>query len=78
VNPDLDNEKHTMFICGNDLDAKEEVSQILDKFGWAVSDMGHARSARPNEPLYMLWCIKAFAKKIATNMPSGLLSKKDR
>jgi predicted dinucleotide-binding enzyme len=60
VNPDFGEEKPTMFICGNDCDAKEEVSEILDKFGWSVSDMGHARSARAIEPLYMLWCIKAF------------------
>lgn len=47
VNPDFGDENRIMFICGNDMDTKEEVSHILlDKFGRAVSDMGHARSTR--------------------------------
>jgi len=49
--------KPTMFICGNDTSAKEEVSLILDRFGWEVSDMGGVEAARAIEPLCMLWCI---------------------
>lgn len=56
VNPDF-KEKPTMFICGNDEDAKKEVSEILEKFGFDVEDMGKAEAARAIEPLCMLWCI---------------------
>ena len=50
-------EKPTMFICGNNDNAKKEVNEILEKFGWDVADMGKATAARAIEPLCMLWCI---------------------
>jgi hypothetical protein len=57
VNPDFEGVKPTMFICGNNDDAKKKVSEILDKFGLEVEDMGKAESARAIEPLCILWCI---------------------
>ncbi len=62
VNPDFGNTKPSMFICGNDEDAKKEVNDILDKFGFEVEDMGKVESARAIEPLCMLWCIPGFLK----------------
>jgi len=50
----------SMFICGNDDDAKAEVRGILDTFGWDTEDMGRATAARAIEPLCMLWCISGF------------------
>jgi predicted dinucleotide-binding enzyme len=47
----------TMFICGNDDDAKKSVTKILDSFGWETEDMGKVEAARAIEPLCMLWCI---------------------
>jgi predicted dinucleotide-binding enzyme len=52
--------KPTMFICGNNVSAKEEVSALLTKVGWEAEDMGNAESARAIEPLCMLWCIPGF------------------
>lgn len=57
VNPDLPGGKPTMFICGNSETAKNEVKDILDKFGWEIADMGKAEGARAIEPLCILWCI---------------------
>lgn len=57
VNPDFGGVKPTMFICGNDDQAKQEVKTILEKFGWEYEDMGMAEAARAIEPLCMLWCI---------------------
>ncbi len=54
--------KPTMFICGDDADAKKTVTGILDQFGWETADMGAAESARAIEPLCMLWCILGFTK----------------
>jgi 8-hydroxy-5-deazaflavin:NADPH oxidoreductase len=63
VNPDLgDNAKPTMFICGNNDDAKKKVHEILEKFGFEVEDMGKAESARAIEPLCILWCIPGFLR----------------
>jgi len=49
--------KPTMFICGNNPEARKEVSVLLDEIGWETEDMGDAESARAIEPLCMLWCI---------------------
>lgn len=62
VNPDFGGVKPTMFICGNDADAKHEVKLILTQFGWETEDMGGVEGARAIEPLCMLWCIPGFAR----------------
>ena len=62
VNPDFGGVKPTMFICGNDANAKKEVTAILDQFGWESEDMGGVEGARAIEPLCMLWCIPGFAR----------------
>lgn len=60
VDPDFEEGKPTMFICGNDEKAKGTVAEILSQFGWDVADMGTAEAARAIEPLCMLWCIPGF------------------
>jgi len=62
INPEFKNGPPTMFICGNNDQAKAEVVAILKKFGWETEDMGAAEAARAIEPLCMLWCIPGFAK----------------
>ena len=62
VNPDFGGEMPTMFICGNDGKAKEEVTEVLTQFGWETEDMGTAEAARAIEPLCMLWCIPGFLR----------------
>lgn len=52
----------TMFICGNDEEAKKKVSGILRAFGWEAEDMGKVKAARAIEPLCILWCIPGFVK----------------
>jgi 8-hydroxy-5-deazaflavin:NADPH oxidoreductase len=60
--PDFNGETPTMFICGNDEDAKKTVTELLTAFGWETEDMGKAEAARAIEPLCMLWCIPGFTK----------------
>jgi predicted dinucleotide-binding enzyme len=63
VNPDFgEDTKPTMFICGNNDDAKKKVYEILEKFGFEVEDMGKVESARAIEPLCILWCIPGFLR----------------
>jgi 8-hydroxy-5-deazaflavin:NADPH oxidoreductase len=52
----------TMFICGNDEDAKKTVTSILTSFGWETEDMGKAEAARAIEPLCILWCLPGFIR----------------
>ncbi len=52
----------TMFICGNDAEAKNIVTAILTDFGWETEDMGMIQAARAIEPLCILWCIPGILK----------------
>jgi hypothetical protein len=60
VNPEFSAGKPSMFICGNDAEAKQTVSSIVEQFGWEVEDMGNMEAARAIEPLCILWCIPGF------------------
>ena len=63
INPDFGGGiKPTMFICGNNEIAKMKVSEILQKFGFEIEDVGKVESARAIEPLCILWCIPGFLK----------------
>ncbi len=59
VNPTFE-VKPTMFICGNNEQAKKEVGEITQVLGWEVEDMGSVEAARAIEALCMLWCIPGF------------------
>ncbi len=60
VNPDFKGIKPTMFICGNNENAKKEVTDITNQFGFETEDMGKVEAARAIEPLCILWCIPGF------------------
>lgn len=48
----------TMFIAGNDNDAKAAVTKILTGFGWETEDAGGIEGARLLEPLCILWVMR--------------------
>lgn len=62
VHPDFDGTLPTMFIAGNDDEAKSQVAILLKELGWEAADMGKAAGARAIEPLCMLWCIPGFIR----------------
>lgn len=52
----LANAEHTMFVAGNDLDAKSSVAGILRAFGWKdVVDVGDITASRALESYLLLW-----------------------
>ena len=56
IHPDFPGGPPTMFICGNDDEAKKVViNNILTKFGWETIDIGGIEAARLLEPLAFLW-----------------------
>jgi len=61
VNPKFSTQP-SMFICGNDANAKKDVTDILTKFGWETVDMGAVEAASPIESLCALWCIPGFLR----------------
>lgn len=57
VDPDFGGQKPSMFICGNNEEAKKKTTALLEEIGWEAEDMGKVEAARAIEPLCMLWCI---------------------
>jgi 8-hydroxy-5-deazaflavin:NADPH oxidoreductase len=58
VNPLLLADDHTVFINGNDADAKDEVKRLLMSFGWKdknIFDLGDITNARGTEQILPLW-----------------------
>lgn len=61
VHPDFPCGPSTMFICGNNEEAKNMViNNILTPFGWQTIDIGGIEGARLLEPLAMLWILHYF------------------
>jgi len=58
VNPSLLPESTSVFLNGNDADAKSEVRKLLTSFGWNdkdIIDMGDISTARGTEQLLPIW-----------------------
>jgi predicted dinucleotide-binding enzyme len=59
VQPGLVPGDHNLFVCGNDLNAKETVKSLLSRdFGWAPAqllDLGALSSARGLEAMVLAW-----------------------
>ena len=50
--------EHDVFLCGEDADAKRQVGELLETFGWPadrIRDLGGIRSARGTEMYLPLW-----------------------
>jgi 8-hydroxy-5-deazaflavin:NADPH oxidoreductase len=63
VNPlQLADGNHTVFVSGNDADAKAQVIALLQSFGWKdIFDLGDITSARGTEMMMPLW-LRTFGK----------------
>lgn len=62
VNPHYEQGTPTMFLCGDNADAKAQVSSIIQQFGWEPFDCGGVIASRALEPLCRLWCIPGFLR----------------
>jgi hypothetical protein len=56
VNPSKSNGDPTMFMSGNNAEAKEKVKGILEQFGWNdIIDLGDITTARGTEMMLPIW-----------------------
>jgi hypothetical protein len=60
VDPDLPGGPPTMFIGGNDDEAKGTVTRLLEDTGWEVADLGGIEASRWLEPMCMVWTTYGF------------------
>lgn len=58
--PKFEDGQPTMFICGNNADAKKKVTEILIDFGWDVMDSGSIEASNALEGLCIIWCARGF------------------
>lgn len=62
IDPKFPGGRPSMFICGNDADAKATVTALLEEVGWDAEDVGGAAAAGPIEALCQLWCAPGFLR----------------
>lgn len=62
IHPKFEQGTPTMFLCGNNPDAKAAVSGICVQFGWEPFDCGDIAASRALEPLCILWCLPGFLR----------------
>jgi len=69
-------QKASLFICGDDLDAKSKVKQLGLDVGFDVIDVGSLINARLVEPLAMLWIELAYKQGMGTDIAFKLLRRR--
>ena len=62
VHPQLQGGRPSMFICGDDGDAKNTVAALCEELGWGVEDVGTSAAGGPVEALCQLWCSAGFLR----------------
>lgn len=55
ISPQREEGTPDMFIAGDDAEAKQKVTELLQAFGWSVIDMGGLEESRLLEPLALIW-----------------------
>jgi predicted dinucleotide-binding enzyme len=58
--PEFEDGQPTMFICGNNDEAKKKVSETLESFGWDILDCGSIEASNALEGLCIIWCARGF------------------
>jgi predicted dinucleotide-binding enzyme len=58
--PHFEDGTPSMFICGNDGEAKKKVTEILTQFGWETVDCGSIAASNALEGLCIIWCAQGF------------------
>lgn len=75
INPVYHGEPTTMFICGDDAQAKTVVTQLAEDLGFEVADVGPLQAARYLEPLAMVWIRLAMVQGRGRNFAFKLVQR---
>lgn len=62
VRPSFAQGAGSMFVAGNDPEAKQAVVGLVEAWGWQPYDVGRIEGARTTEPLCQLWCLPGFLR----------------
>ncbi len=78
ADPIYDGQSTTMFICGDDDEAKAEVSQLAQELGFDVADTGNLTTARLLEPLALVWINLANVQGWGRNVAFKVVKRSER
>jgi hypothetical protein len=73
VDPVYSGEPATMFICGDDADAKVTVTELAETLGFEVADVGGLDAARLIEPMALVWINLAIKQGLGRNIAFKLV-----
>lgn len=73
ADPLYNGEPTTMFICGDDAQAKATVAELAESLGFDVADVGGLETARLIEPLAMVWINLAIKQGLGRNIAFKLV-----
>ncbi len=73
ADPLYDGDPITMFICGDDPEAKATVTQLAEALGFDVADVGDLETARLIEPLALVWINLAIKQGLGRNIAFKLV-----
>jgi hypothetical protein len=73
LDPLYKGEPITMFICGDDEDAKATVTELAETLGFEVADVGGLETARLIEPMALVWINLAIKQGLGRNIAFKLV-----
>lgn len=73
LDPLYQGEPITMFICGDDEEAKATVTKLAEALGFEVADVGGLETARLIEPLALVWINLAIKQGLGRNIAFKLV-----
>jgi 8-hydroxy-5-deazaflavin:NADPH oxidoreductase len=62
IQPQLKGGMPSMFICGDDVEAKRTTTSLLEQLGWRAEDVGTSAIGHAVEALCQLWCAPGFSR----------------
>ena len=75
ANPAYGAQQVTMFICGDDTEAKATVGRLAAELGFEVIDTGPLTTARYLEPLAMLWIHLAYVQGLGPDFAFKIIQR---
>jgi hypothetical protein len=69
------NVKPVMMYCGNDLEAKKNVGELIAQLGWHPLDVGGLEQALHLEHMTLLWVRMVRVNRYSPNMVWGMLTR---
>jgi len=73
ANPQFENGKAAIFVCGDDADAKETVRRLAEEIGFDAIDAGNLKIACLLEPLANLWIHLALTTELERHFAFSIL-----